>query len=375
MGELRVDARQPNKTDAGAAVEAYRRGVGLRRQIAGRSDATPGDRRDLALSLAKLGNGEFLAGDPKQAAASYQSARGMAQSLVRSEPHDLSMARALGTADERLCIALLAAGDSAGAMESCREGIETLAPLAQAMPDDVEVHRLIATTEGSYANALRLSGKPQDGAVHARLALESLHRLEALAPSNAEYRRLAASSETILAGSLAASGDIPASLDAFSRSIQSMEIAIEIDPSDLGSPLRLAGTLLAFSRRLAQGPQKERAHDSAREALRLLQQTAEKPGAGAVEWNEYADALLKVDWPDLQSPAKALQLAGNAVSSTKRTNPFFLDTLAWAYFRNGNAPKAADTEREALRLLPDDAKGGLHDELARGLESFLKGGQ
>ena len=92
-----------------------------------------------------------------------------------------------------------------------------------------------------------------------------------------------------------------------------------------------------------------------------------------MEWNEYADALLKVDWPDLLQPAKALGLAQSAVSSTHRTNPFFLDTLAWAYFRTGNTPKAAETEREAIGLLPADAKGGLHDELDRGLNTFLAG--
>ena len=37
----------------------------------------------------------------------------------------------------------------------------------------------------------------------------------------------------------------------------------------------------------------------------------------------------------------------------------------WAYFRTGDSAKAADTEREALQLVPAHAKGGLHDELAR----------
>ena len=367
MGELRLNPQQPNKNDAGSALEAYRRAVSLRRQIAGRADTLPRDRGDLALSLTKLGDGEFLAGDPKQALASYRSARSLARPLT-------DMPRALSTVDGRLCIVLLAAGNNVGAMESCREGIAVVSPLARSLADDVEVQRLMATTEGSYANALRLSGKPRDAVVEAKLSLEALHKLQSLAPSNAEYRRLASSTETILAGSLAGSGDIAGSLDAFGRSIRSMEIAIEIDPSDLGSPLRLATTLLAFSRRLAQGPEKARAHDAAQQALRLLEQTSEKPGAGAVEWNEYADALLKVDWPDLQAPAKALQLAGNAVASTKRENPFFLDTLAWAYFRTGNAPGAVETERDALRLLPADAKGGLRDELAQGLETFLRGG-
>jgi tetratricopeptide (TPR) repeat protein/tRNA A-37 threonylcarbamoyl transferase component Bud32 len=373
MGELRVDPHRPDKNDAAAAVEAYRHAVSLRRRIAGSAGALPRDQSDLALSLAKLGDGEFLAGDTRQALADYQNAHSMAQRLLRSQPADPSMPRALGTVDERLCIVLLAAGDNAGAMESCREGIATLSPLARTLTGNVEVQRLIATTQASYANALRLSGKPRDAATQAGLALESLEKLQALAPSNAEYRRLAASTETILAGSLAASGDIPASLDAFGRAIRSMDIAVEIDPSDLGSPLRLAGTLLAFSRQLGQGAEKIRAHDAARQALQLLEQTSQKPGAGAVEWNEYADALLKVDWPDLRAPAKALALAGNAVASSQRQNPFFLDTLAWAYFRTGNTPKAVETEREALRLLPGDAKGGLHDELAHGLESFLAG--
>jgi tetratricopeptide (TPR) repeat protein len=283
------------------------------------------------------------------------------------------MARALGTVDERLCIVLLAAGNSAGAIEACHEGITTLTPLGKVLDNDVEVQRLIATTVASYANALRLSGKPQDAAPQAKIALQSLRKLQSLAPSNAEYRRLASSAETILASSLAASGDVPGSLEAFDRAIRSMEIAIEIDPSDLGSSLRLAATLMAFSRRLAQGADQTRAHSAAQQAIRLLQQTAEQPGAGQVEWNEYADALLKVDFPDLRDPAKALHLAENAVASSKRENPFFLDTLAWAYFRTGRAPEAIETERAALRLLPPDAKGGLYDELAHGLESFLAG--
>jgi tetratricopeptide (TPR) repeat protein len=297
----------------------------------------------------------------------------MAQSLTKVDRDDSSVDRASGAIDERLCIALLTAGNSAGAIESCQEGIGILTPLARSLPDDVELQRLMATTEASYANALRLSGKPAEAAAQAKDALESLRRLESLAPSNAEYRRLASSAETILAGSLAATGDVAGSAEAFGRSIHAMEIAVEIDPSDLGSPLRLAATLMAFARRLAQRGEKDRGHEAAQQALALLQETSEKPGAGAVEWNEYADALLKVEWTDLQGPAKALQLAKSAVSSTQRENPFFLDTLAWAYFRTGDAQMAVETERAALRLLPADAKGGLHDELAHGLESFLAG--
>jgi tetratricopeptide (TPR) repeat protein len=150
-----------------------------------------------------------------------------------------------------------------------------------------------------------------------------------------------------------------------------MELAVEIDPADLKSPLRLAVTLMAYSRRLAGAGDQSSGREAAQQALGLLSQAADKPGAGAMEWNEYADALLKAGWPDLTEPAKALHLAQNAVSATNRQNPFFLDTLAWAYYRTGNSAKAVDTERDALTLVPKGAQGGLHDELQNGLNTFL----
>jgi tRNA A-37 threonylcarbamoyl transferase component Bud32 len=371
MGELRIDPGQA-RTGAAAALDAYRRGVSLRRALASGGNAAPADRRDLALSLSKLGDGEFFAGDPKQAAAEYQQAWSLAKALVASQTGDASMPRALGTIDERRCTLLLAAGNTAGAMEACREGIATLAPLAKSSPNEIEIQRAIATTETAYANALRLSGNAGEAAQQAAAGKAAFDRLQTLAPSNAEYRRLASTNETILAASLAASGDQQGSLDAFRRSVHAMEIALEIDPADLNSPLRLAVTLLGFSRRLAAGGNKTAAHDAAGQAVRLLDQTASRPGAGPVEWNEYADALLKTDFPDLTQPAKALQLARNAVAATNRKNPFFLDTMAWAYFRTGDPAKAAETEREALSLVPADAKGGLHDELQHGLDAFLE---
>ena len=364
MGELRIDPAQPAKANAAAALDDYRRAVALRRELGAQPGRQPRDRHDLALSLAKLGDGEVMAGNMDKALASYQEAWAVAKSAP--DP------KTLGTVDGRRCIAFLTGGNTSKALESCQEGIEILAPLAKSTREDAEVQRLIATTEASYANALRLSRRPQDAARHARLAVESFDRLEGLAPSNAEYRRLASSAGTILALSLAAAGDNAGSREAFRKSVESMQIAIEVDPADLGSPLRLAVTLLAFSRRLQQTGDQASARQTAQDALALLERATQKPSAGAVEWNEYADALLKVEQPDLRQPVKALQLARKSVAATNRTNPFFLDTLAWAFFRSGDAAQAADTEREALRLLPSGANGGLRDELQQGLATFLK---
>jgi len=367
MGELRLDPTQRGKVGASAAVDAYRRGLDLRRTLASEPGATVADRRDLALSYSKLGDGELFAANIQQAVADYQQAWTIAHSLGA----DPSALRTLGQIDERRCTVLFTAGNNAGAIEACREGIATLAPLKAR--GDLEVERALATTETAYANALRLTGKPADAVKQGEAATESFDRLLALAPSNAEYRRLAATNGTVLAATLAAT-DPARSLDVFRRSVHSMEIALEIDPSDLNSSLRLAVTLLAFSRRLTAAGNSSAAHDAAAEAVRLLGQTATRSTAGPVEWNEYADALLKAGFPDLTQPQKALELARKAVAATDRKNAFFLDTMAWAYFRTGDAAKAATTEREALALVPVDAKGGLHDELQHGLDTFSQAG-
>src|SRR5262249_3814736 len=163
--------------------------------------------------------------------------------------------------------------------------------------------------------------RPQDALNYTNLALNSLHRLEELAPNNAEYRRLESSAELVLANTLSAVGNFRASLEAYRRSVHSMETAIKIDPADLGSPLRLAYALRSFSKRLAAAGNRDDAHDADREALELLKTTSARPGAGAVEWNDYADALLKMEWPDLRRWPEALQFAEQAVAKTERKNP------------------------------------------------------
>ncbi len=73
-----------------------------------------------------------------------------------------------------------------------------------------------------------------------------------------------------------------------------MRVALEIDPNDLTSALRLAVTLFSFSGKLAAAGNQAGAREAATQALQLFDETAEKPAAGVVEWNEYANALLKV---------------------------------------------------------------------------------
>ena len=135
--------------------------------------------------------------------------------------------------------------------------------------------------------------------------------------------------------------------------------------------MRLSVTLLAFSGRLAAGGDQNSAHDTAREAIQLLQYKAERPSAGALEWNEYANALLKVEWPDLRQIDKALQLSQRASCGHCQKEsilPGYAGVGAISQRRSG---AGCGRRAEALALLPRDASGGLHDELASALKQFL----
>ena len=45
--------------------------------------------------------------------------------------------------------------------------------------------------------------------------------------------------------------------------------------------------------------------------------------------------------------------------------------MAWACFKNGNTAEAVQDERDAISLLPADAKSALRDELNIALKTFL----
>jgi hypothetical protein len=94
-----------------------------------------------------------------------------------------------------------------------------------------------------------------------------------------------------------------------------------------------------------------------------------------MEWNDFSAALSKCPFPRLQDFPLALELGARANQTTGGKNPVILDTLAWAYFRNGEVSKAIETVRYALLLLPATGTGretGLRKEISDTLAEFEK---
>ena len=72
---------------------------------------------------------------------------------------------------------------------------------------------------------------------------------------------------------------------------------------------------------------------------------------------------------DLRDPVAALPVARKAVEKSDHTNAGMLDTLALAYFMNGDMVRAIETQEEAVALLqPGDSP--LRNELEANLTKF-----
>jgi len=84
-------------------------------------------------------------------------------------------------------------------------------------------------------------------------------------------------------------------------------------------------------------------------------------GANGVAW-----ILATSKDPAIRNPARALEYARKAISSRKDSpNPSHLDTLAEAYYANGQYQEAVQTEQQAIALVAAESRGSYEKSLEK----------
>ena len=371
-GDLLHEALGP-EADAGS-LRNFEKALQLRQEIASSEPANLAAKRDVAFSLSKAGDGQFFNGRIGLALENYQQALSLEEAVLRQGPADPESRQVAGYIQNRRCIVLAASGDAVQASAACSAAISWLDPLTQTPRADRKARRALAATCAAYGNLLRhLDRIPEALELFAKASV-LFEALAAEQPSNVEYRRLIAYTRIYLAQAQLAQGDRGAAMVTYSKAAESMHALMSIDPSDSKAPTGLALALSGMAGEMKKLGDPVNAARAGSEAIELMRALAERPGAGPYEWNGYANALLKSEIESLREPAKALDLALRATHAAKEPNPLFLDTLAWAYFRTGDAASAIRTEREALALVPaGNALGqGLRTEIEQGLAQFEK---
>ena len=370
-GDLLHDAIGPGSADS-SSLANYQKAFQLRQAIARREKPNLPAQRDMAFSLSKVGDGQFFNGQTDHALTDYEQALGMQEAVLRLDPADPESRKVAGYIQNRRCIVLATAGDAVHAAEACRASIAYLDPVVPVLSGDRLVRRTLASTCAAFGNLLRHLDQVPEALRYLAKANALFETLAAEQPNNIEYRRLIAYTQIYVAQALLAQDDRAGAMETYSKAVASMQTLMSIDPSDSKAPAGLALALTRMAAEMKKIGDLANAKKAGSEAIELMRAVAERPGAGPYEWNDYANALMKSEIESLRQPAKALELALRATRATKESNPTFLDTLAWAYFRNGDAPSAIRTERQALSLVPaGNALGqGLRSEIEQGLAQF-----
>ena len=130
---------------------------------------------------------------------------------------------------------------------------------------------------------------------------------------------------------------------------KALEISRRVEGAQHARTLALIGKLAAVYRKEGRQDEARAAMaeliDAKREAVRLAQQDP-------VALNECARLLLTCEPSDLRDPEAALAMAMRANAMTDNKQRDYLDTLALAYPLTGEESKAAETQRQAIELLP-----------------------
>jgi tetratricopeptide (TPR) repeat protein len=369
-GELMGSVFDANTEGGRAAVPILQKALALRRRVVTAQPTDSAAVLALAMSYYSYGSAQYSAGQIDDAIASVE--RGLA--VARAVAGDPRFPRTEAILQARLCALYIFRSDVSGMMSLCRDTVRDLRDLAGQHPSDRDIEFNLAATEGQLANALRVQGHPAEAVELFRLASSRMRSLLASDPNDVRPRRGLAALQTHLTVAL---GLLPqrATPDDWAEAIAGIESTLALDPADYRMMIYLGYALKNHSAALRQSGREQEAEAVYERAIGTYRERAAKPKAGAIELSDYSETLSKCPFPRLQNPSLAVELAVKANEMTAGRNPMVLDTLAWAYFRSGQAEKAIETARHALSLLPVKDTGpeaGLRKEIAEGLAEFQK---
>ena len=371
VGDLLGNPLFPNIGDTAAALASYTQAMTLASRLA---DSDPADvvaHRERAALNVKLGDMAFGAGNVKASLERYRAGAELMPAVIRLDPEDKTSRTTEAMIQERLCSLLPAAGDTTAALQTCRESIRLLEPLSAADPANRVLIRMTAISYGLLGNVLRVTGKASEALPALQRASDLFDGLSNAEPDNADFQRQTANLGIYLAPALEQTGDVPGAMAAYEKTIGTLDALLPRETDDSRLRTVLALTLRRYSALLtSRGDTRARAMMV--RSLDVQRPLVERPNMAATVLNDYADSLLKAGYPELRDPKLALAIMRKVDAQTKGANPLFLDTLAWAYFLNGDTARAIATAKKALSLLPADQKSGIRAEIEKGLAEFEK---
>jgi tetratricopeptide (TPR) repeat protein len=319
----------------------------------------------LAHAWRRVGIVQYRRADFKAAAQSLREAR---RSLEAGRRRGALWPELDAEIHHHLCNYEVFAGERAAASTTCRAAI---AKMRQFISTEFIAPEARHTRAVAFQRLARMT--QQAGDVPAALellnaAIQEQSRLVRENPDNAAYRR----SLSVMLGYLARWRDQIGGANAlagYAMALESFRAARAADPRQTIIAMLHAWTAMRYSAALHRRGREGEARRAASESLAIFEDLIRAPGAGFMEFNDYANELSQCPYPDICDQQKALRYAKVAVDMTKGQNAFALDTLANVYFRTGAVEKAAETQRLALSF-SGNLPAGAREEISTSLNRF-----
>jgi eukaryotic-like serine/threonine-protein kinase len=264
-------------------------------------------------------------GNPSAALPQYKEAYAAALEIARANPTDTFSRSLAAILLDRIAIAQGLLGDSKGALESYRAGME---------PAEQDLHA--DPTNGKAQYDLMVGYKNLGD-----LYYEQLHNM-------------------------------PEALKCFRRAAELLEALIQADPKNVVNRQRLADTLsYVASSELFTGKPVEARRDAKR-SLEIAKEVADLPTATPDQIYTYAWLAVTTDPADLRDPKAALPYAKRAVELKGGHNSLSLHALAQAYAGVGEWAHAEETELKALAEYAPVKPGDPVPVQQKMMEDYLK---
>lgn len=256
---------------AGRAYEMLR--LHAERRAAG-DPSDPSIRRDLAISLTKLGNARLAQGDLSASLDDYRSALAMLEELTDGATPNSDWVGDRALAHDKIGTALLAQGNLAAATESFKASLVLKQRLAAADPADPERQRDLTAAYDNIGDAARILGQWRGAEVAYAAGLQIRQALAARDPANTEWQRDLSISHDKIGDVLRDQGDAAAALRSYRDGRAIVERLASRDPqySRLRRDLAVSNTKIGNI--LREEGDLEAALVSYRDSLAIMQKLA-----------------------------------------------------------------------------------------------------
>ncbi|RMD91445.1 MAG: serine/threonine-protein kinase, partial [Calditrichaeota bacterium] len=316
-----------------------------------------------------LGNPNFPnTGDAVTAKSHYQKAWSILRKLHASDSTDIVTHRYLGLIYERLGTIFEVTSQISKAFEFYQNSLNIRKNLSEQKPFHYDIQRDLAVAYEKMANMYKAFKEPTQALLNYQKSTAIFERLYKNDIKNTNAQRSVCFSYEHMGDILEILGRFREAMNYYQKSLKLRENLAMNDPSNLKDRADLGWNLYKLATLCYKNDQLNSARKYSKQMMRVQKSLVDRPGARAIDYNNFAWYLLTCEPPSLRNPEMALSYAKKAVEMSHKSDPNFLDTLALAYFQTGQTERAIQLEKKAVSLLISDSP--LRKELEKNLAKF-----